>query len=115
MANPEELFEKWNKKTPTDARFQDVEKVAMHYLGEQNVRTGKAGSHLLIVKGPLTKIAVKFRDGGYSGLAWLQGDSICISTVSGKSVKKPYVEQLIKMIKFKIEYDKYSKEQEQED
>jgi len=115
MAKPVELFEKWNKKTPTDASFQDVEKVAMHYLGEQNIRTSKTGSHQLIIKGPITKIAVMFRDGGYSGLAWLQGDSISISTVSGKSVKKTYVEQLIKMINFKTEYDKNSEEQKRED
>lgn len=118
MVSPEKLFKKWDKKTPTDASFQEVEKVAMHYLGEENVRTGKGGSHLLIIKGPITKLAAEYRDKGFSDLAWLQGDSLSISTVRGKSVKKVWVEQLIKMIRFALKYrskEADSKREEQDE
>ncbi|MGB8298487.1 MAG: hypothetical protein WCG85_23935 [Polyangia bacterium] len=107
MSTPEKLFEEWCQFTPKDADFDDVRRVAIDYLGTDNVRDGARGSHLLIIDGPLTRLACKVRDYGYDELAWIR-ETISIPTHGGK-VKPVYVARLLKLIAFKLDTQKSNK------
>ena len=50
MANPDKLYAEWCNCTPKSADFDDVRSMAIHYLGEENVRDRSGGSHVLIIE-----------------------------------------------------------------
>jgi hypothetical protein len=103
MTNEENQYAAWCQCTPKDADIDDVRRLALYFLGADNVREGTRGSHVLIIDGPVTRLACRVRDEGWGDLAWLQGSSLSISIHSGKKVKSVYVKQLIKLIAFKLQ------------
>lgn len=94
-------LEKWKQKVPPEVEFSDVRMVAEAYFNPEDLRSGPPGSHMLIIGGPIMAEAVRFRDRGLSSLAWLSGNTLTISVVKGRRVKRVYVEQLVKLIEFK--------------
>ena len=109
MANPDKLYAEWCSCTPKNADFDDVRSMAIHYLGEENVRDRSGGSHVLIIDGPLMRLAVQCRDAGWNQLAWIQGGTLSISKHSGNKVKEIYVSRLLKLIAFKNDIQKAQK------
>jgi hypothetical protein len=105
MAKPDQLYEEWCNSTPKNADFEDVRAMALHFLGAENLRSASSGSHLLIIDGPLMRLAAQCRDAGLSDVAWLQGQMLSIPTHKGK-VKTVYVSQLLKLIAFKKQLPK---------
>jgi hypothetical protein len=108
MSKGRELYEGWSRCPPKEADFDDLKTVAIDCLGAENVRDRSGGSHLLIIDGPITRLACQVRDGGYGDLAWLR-ETLSISTKSGKKVKSVYIGQLLKLIAFKDQVEKLKK------
>lgn len=108
MSKGRELYEEWSRCPPKEAEFCDVKTVAIACLGAENVRDRSGGSHLLVIDGPVTKLACQVRDHGGGDLAWLR-ETLSISTKSGKKVKSVYMSQLLKLIAFNDEVEKLKK------
>lgn len=110
MGSVEKSFSEWTERIPTDAEFELVKAVAMFYLGEENIRLrSNGGSHILIIEGSIMEIVKLARDNGYPDLPCLRGDNLSIPVKSGKKVKAVYINSLVKLINFKIQYDQYLK------
>lgn len=87
MAKPEELFQKWKKKCPSEVDLVDFEKVIRRYLGPW-LREKKGTSHIFIVEHKALAYHPAFR--GY--------DTLSISIVSGRRIKGIWVDHTLKAI-----------------
>jgi hypothetical protein len=105
------MYKAWIRNTPTNARFDDVYTVAVYYLGKENISSAKTGSHSLQIGGPIVQQAIVAAGKGYEGLGWVT-DPVSIPKYGGRAVKKVYVERLLKLIKFKEDWDRYSQKKE---
>jgi hypothetical protein len=108
MSKGRELYEDWRQCPPKEADFNDVKTAAIDCLGAENVRDRSGGSHLLVIDGPVTRLACQVREHGYGDLAWLR-ETLSISTKCGKKVKSVYIGQLLKLIAFNDEVEKSKK------
>lgn len=110
LSKASKLYEQWREKPPKEAAYDDVLSVAKSFLGEENIREGKASSHTLIIDGPFMKIALEYHRNGLPELSWLQGSAfLSIPRYKGTKVKKVYIKNLMKLITFKVLFEAKSK------
>ena len=105
MSSPKSLFQKWANQAPPQAKFSDVKLVVEEFFPPEEIHAGP-GSHLIIIEGMTTELATTFKARGLSELAWLDGDSLSISTVKGRWVKRVWIQQLVKLIQVRLKAEK---------
>lgn len=99
MKKAVKLARKWHFKTPVSAKQSDVIAVAELYLGDENIRNGRKGSHDIVIDGPIMVSVEESRLDAKWGLSGIPDRTFSIPS-SKDGVKKTYIKRLMDLVVF---------------